>query len=287
MPALRTIVLGMRGAFTAEALRALLAADCGVSGLVVPGIKGSPWRRLQPMRSLAADPPGAVELAWEAGIPVIEVGWVDTAGLRALDALEPDVAAIACFPWLLPRPWRDRPPRGCVNLHPSLLPAYRGPSPLFWQFRAGETRTGVTLHAVDGGADTGGLIAQQEVPFPDGIDTATAEMLTARAGARLLAGWLADGKTVGPLPPQSSAAFRNPAPTPAARVVPATWPVRRAFNFIRGACAWGPFEVDTGEERIVVHEAVAMDEAASLGARHRPSGEEVLLQFQDGVLLAR
>ena len=60
-------------------------------------------------------------------MPVLEVGWVDAAGLRALDALEPDVAAIACFPWLLPRPWRDRPPRGCVNLHPSLLPAYRGP----------------------------------------------------------------------------------------------------------------------------------------------------------------
>src|SRR5687768_15430097 len=240
MPALRTIVLGMRGAFTAEALRALLAANCGVSGLVVPGIKGTPWRRLQPQKSLApvsiwrdedprqpwraADPPSAVELAWDAGIPVVEVGWVDAAGLRALDALEPDVAAIACFPWLLPRPWRDRPPRGCVNLHPSLLPAYRGPAPLFWQFRAGESRTGVSLHAVDGGADTGSLIAQQAVPFPDGIDTARAETLTAQAGARLLADWLLDGKTVGPLASQAVAAFRNPAPTDAARVVSATWP---------------------------------------------------------------
>jgi len=287
MPALRTIVLGMRGTFTTEALRALLARGCGISGLIVPGLKGTPWRRLQPMRSLAADPPSAVELAWDAGIPVIEVGWVDAAGLRALDALEPDVAAIACFPWLLPRPWRDRPPRGCVNLHPSLLPGYRGPSPLFWQFRAGEARTGVSLHAVDGGADTGSVIAQEAVPFPDGIDTARAETLTAQAGARLLADWLLDGKTVGPRAAQAVAAFRNPAPTPAARVVPAVWPVRRAFNFIRGASAWGPFEVDTGEERIAVHEALAMDEAASLGARHRVSGEEVLLQFSDGVLLAR
>ena len=287
MPALRTILLGMRGAFTAEALRTLLASPAGVSGLIVPGVKGSPWRRLQPMRSVAADPPSAVEVAWEAGIPVIEVGWVDAAGLRALDALEPDVAAIACFPWLLPRPWRDRPPRGCVNLHPSLLPAYRGPSPLFWQFRAGETRTGVSLHTVDGGADTGSVIAQAEVAFPDGIDTAGAESLTARAGARLLADWLADGKTVGPLDAPAVAAFRNPAPTASARVLAATWPVRRAFNFIRGAAAWGPFEIDTGEERIAVHEAIAMDEAASLGGRHRVSGDEVLVQFSDGVLLAR
>ena len=286
MPALRTIVLGMRGTFTAEAFGALLARGCGVSGLIVAGPKGAGWRRLHPMRVLAADPPSAVELAWEAGVPVLEVGWVDADGLRALDALEPDVAAIACFPWLLPRPWRDRPPRGCVNLHPSLLPAYRGPTPLFWQFRAGETRTGVSLHAVDGGTDTGSLIAQQAVPFPDGIDTIAAETLTARAGARLLADWLAGGKTMGPAQP-SGGASRHPAPDAAARVVPITWPVRRAFNFIRGAQAWGPFEIETGEGRIAVHHAVAMDEAASLGAPHRSAGDDVLVQFPDGVLLAR
>ena len=286
MPALRTIVLGMRGNFTAQAFRALLASGCGVSGLIVAGPRGSGWRRLEPRRVLAAEPPTAVELAWDAGVPVLEVGWVDAAGLRALDALEPDVAAIACFPWLLPRPWRDRPPRGCVNLHPSLLPAYRGPAPLFWQFRAGETHTGVTLHAVDGGADTGSLIAQEAVPFPDGIDTLAAETLTARAGARLLAEWLAGGKTVGP-PQPSGGPSRQRAPDAGARVIPSTWPVRRAFNFIRGAQAWGPFEIDTGEERVTVRDAVAMDESASLGARHRASGDDVLLQFPDGVLLAR
>ena len=286
MPALRTIMLGMRGTFTAEAFRAAVATGCGVSGLIVAGPRGSGWRRLEPRRVLIAESPTAVEIAWDAGLPVLEVGWVDAAGLRALDALEPDVVAIACFPWLLPRPWRDRPPRGCVNLHPSLLPAYRGPSPLFWQFRGGETRTGVSLHAVDGGADSGSLIAQAAVPFADGIDTTAAETLTARAGAQLLADWLAGGKTVGPADP-SSAPSRQAAPDEDARVVPATWPVRRAFNFIRGAAAWGPFEIDTGEERVTVREAVAMDESASLGARHRASGEDVLLQFSDGVLLAR
>lgn len=286
MPALRTILLGMRGAFTAQALRALLATRCGVSGLIVAGPKGSGWRRLEPRRVLAADPPTAVEIAWDAGLPVLEVGWVDAAALAGLDALEPDLVAIACFPWLLTRPWRARPPRGCVNLHPSLLPAYRGPAPLFWQFREGETRTGVSLHAVDGGMDTGTLIAQQAVAFPDGIDTARAEALTAAAGAQLLADWIATGRTVGPAAP-SEGASKQPAPDAAARRIPVTWPVRRAFNFIRGASAWGPFEIDTGEGRIPVHEAMAMDEAASLGARHRVTGDDVLVQFGDGVLLAR
>jgi methionyl-tRNA formyltransferase len=298
MPPLRTIVLGMRGAFTGEALGVLLEANCGISGLVVAGADlktpgrdpdaphGAGWRRLEPRRVLAADPPTAVERAWGAGLPVIEVGWVDARALAALDALEPDLVAIACFPWLLPKPWRARPPRGCVNIHPSLLPAYRGPTPLFWQFHAGETRTGVTLHAVDGGEDTGGLIAQQAVAFPDGIDTRRAEELTAAAGARLLAEWLASGKTVGPAQPVEGAS-RQPAPDAAARVIPASWPIRRAFNFLRGAEAWGPFEIDTGRVRIAVHHAIAMDEAASLGSTHRAIGHDLLVQFSGGVLLAR
>ena len=280
------IVQGLRGAFTAEAFRGLLEAGCGVSGLIVAGPRGAGWRRLKPQRVLAAEPPTAVELAWDAGLPVLEIGWVDAAALAALDALEPDLLAIACFPWLLPKAWRERPPRGCVNIHPSLLPAYRGPAPLFWQFHAGETRTGVSVHVVDAGADTGTVIAQQEVPFPDGITTAEADRLTARAGARLLAEWVTAGKTVGP-PPSSQGASRHPAPEAADRVIPASWTARRAFNFIRGASAWGPFEVDTGAGRLAVHEAVAMDEAASLGARHRAMGGDLLIQFSPGVLFAR
>ena len=286
MPALRTIVLGMRGVFTAEAFRGLLESGCGVSGLIVAGPRGAGWRRLHPQRVLAADHRDAVQLAWDAGLPVLEIGWVDGAALAALDALEPDLAAIACFPWLLPKPWRERPPRGCVNIHPSLLPAYRGPTPLFWQFHAGETRTGVSVHVVDGGADTGTLLAQQPVAFPDGIDTAGAETLTARAGARLLADWITGGKTVGP-PQPTQGASKHPAPEPADRVIPVTWSARRAYNFIRGASAWGPFEIDTGAGRLPVREAVAMDEAASLGARHRAMGQDVLVQFAPGVLFAR
>ena len=63
--------------------------------------------------------------------------------------------------------------------------------------------------------------------------------------------------------------------------------MKRAFNFIRGAGAWGPFEVDTGAARIPVHDAIAMDEAASLGTTHRAHGHDVLVQFSPGVLFAR
>ena len=70
-------------------------------------------------------------------------------------------------------------------------------------------------------------------------------------------------------------------------MIPSSWPVRRAYNFIRGAAAWGPFEVDTGAERIPVHSAIAMDEAASLGTSHRAAGADVLVQFSPGVLFAR
>ena len=159
------IVQGLRGVFTAEAFRALLEAGCGVSGLIVAGPRGAGWRRLHPQRVLAAHPPTAVELAWDAGLPVIEIGWVDASALAALDALEPDVLAIACFPWLLPKAWRQRPPRGCVNVHPSLLPAFPGTRAIEEALAAGVETTGVTVHYVDEGMDTGPVIRQEPVPL--------------------------------------------------------------------------------------------------------------------------
>ena len=213
-------------------------------------------------------------------MPVLEVGWVDAAGLRALDALEPDVAAIACFPWLFSRPWRDRPPRGCVNLHPSLLPAYRGPAPLFWQFRAGETRTGVSLHVVDGGADTGSVIAQEAVPFPDGIDTAGAEALTARAGARLCAEWLAGGKTVGPSPPgRAPSAIRRPPPRRASFPSPGPSVAPSTSSAARGR---GGRSRSTPGRRGHHPRSGGHDEAASLGARRRLPGKTCSCSLRTG-----
>src|SRR5512146_3112378 len=69
---------------------------------------------------------------------------------RLLAGLEPDLILVTGFPRLLPPAVLALPRLGCVNVHPALLPAYRGPDPIFWQFYNGEPGLGLTIHRMDG-----------------------------------------------------------------------------------------------------------------------------------------
>ena len=253
--------------------------------IVFLGMQGD-FSLVPPRRALlvAGRPEAAADFAGSHGVPVLEVGDLsDPAALAALDRLAPSLVCAACFPRLLPRPWLERPALGCLNIHPSLLSAYRGPAPLFWQFRAGEERTGVTLHLMDEGTDTGDIVAQAEVPFRDGIDGAEADRLMAEAGARLLLEALAlPALPRRPQPHEGASA--QPRPSPADRRIPTTWSARRAFNFIRGAANWGPFKVIAGGERLHVHETTAFAADEVLGVPVSRTGREVRVQFNPGVV---
>ncbi len=98
---------------------------------------------------------------------------------------------VACFSFVLPPALLQAPRLGCYNLHPSLLPGYRGPAPLFWQRRLGEEQTGVTLHRMTPAVDAGEIVAQVGVPLPDGSSAAQADALTAQVGAGLMLHMLA------------------------------------------------------------------------------------------------
>ena len=103
-----------------------------------------------------------------------------------LISLRPDVIVVAAYGRLLPARVLNAAPGGCLNLHPSLLPKYRGPSPIVSALLDGADTTGVTLMLLDEGMDTGPIIAQREFAIPS---DANAETLTAklfRRGADLL-----------------------------------------------------------------------------------------------------
>lgn len=86
---------------------------------------------------------------------------------------EPDLLLCTAFPWRLPADALAVPRIACVNGHPSLLPKYRGPTPMGWAVRNGETEIGMTFHVMDETFDTGGILAQKAVPLDDeeGMDT--------------------------------------------------------------------------------------------------------------------
>lgn len=96
-----------------------------------------------------------------------------------LGSLEPDLIFVTGFPWKLPAEVLSLPRLGSINTHPALLPAYRGPDPLFWQIMNGETRTGLTVHRMDTEFDTGPILAQESMPIgpDDDIDIITERIL--------------------------------------------------------------------------------------------------------------
>jgi methionyl-tRNA formyltransferase len=78
-------------------------------------------------------------------------------------ALEPDLAICLGFPWKLSAEMIAVPRLGTINTHPSLLPRYRGPVPVSWAVRNGETEVGMTIHWMDSELDTGGILAQEAI----------------------------------------------------------------------------------------------------------------------------
>lgn len=79
-----------------------------------------------------------------------------------------DLVVIQSMSQLLPPEVIEIPPQGTLNLHPSLLPSYRGPNPWFWVYRNDESKTGITLHFIDEGEDTGDIVQQKEITIRRG-----------------------------------------------------------------------------------------------------------------------
>ena len=106
--------------------------------------------------------------AWvsEHNIPVLQpVRARDTAFVAQLQAFKPDVAVVVAFGQILSQEGLDIPVHGCINVHASLLPKYRGAAPIQHAIMAGETVTGITTMQMDAGLDTGDMLLWREVPI--------------------------------------------------------------------------------------------------------------------------
>jgi methionyl-tRNA formyltransferase len=106
--------------------------------------------------------------------------------MERLANLRPEVIVVAAFGLLLPQSILDIPPLGCVNIHPSLLPRHRGPSPVAAAILAGDEITGVSIMLLDKGMDTGPLLAQQQVPVSPEDTTGSLAARLAQIGGQLL-----------------------------------------------------------------------------------------------------
>lgn len=110
----------------------------------------------------------------------------DPREVEDLARLQPDAIVVAAYGQLLPQSVLEIPRSGCLNIHPSLLPRHRGPSPVAAAILAGEEVTGVTIMLMDKGMDTGPVLAQRQWPLSAEDTTETLTERLAEAGAELL-----------------------------------------------------------------------------------------------------
>ena len=220
--------------FAVPALSALISGNFELIGVVTqPDRPSGRGKRLSP------SPVKVVAIAHE--LPIYQPERARTPKfVRTLKTLAPDVIVVAAFGQLLPQAVLDIPPCGTINLHPSLLPKYRGAAPIQWALINGETETGVTLMLLDAGEDTGDIICAERIPIK-GTDTALtlSEQLATLGAKRLVQVLLNISDTAPPATPQNDTEV-----TYAPRLTKATghinWnqPAVAIHNLVRGTAIW-------------------------------------------------
>lgn len=174
--------------FARVALEQLLAA-----GFTVPLVLSQPDRPAGRGMKLQASP--VKQCALEHGIAVAQPrslrldGKYPEDAAAAQDALRnarADVMVVAAYGLILPQWVLDLPPKGCLNIHASLLPRWRGAAPIHRAIEAGDAETGVTIMQMDAGLDTGAMLLTQRLPIGPADTTATLHDRLAALGGRLV-----------------------------------------------------------------------------------------------------
>ena len=138
---MKIMYIGSSGALSILPLRYLLEADDSLCAVGVDAHQDSFLRDTR-LSIIAAQNENVEMLARMAGIPLINLNTPLADCVRAIREVSPDILLVSCFGRRLPQQILDIPVHGCFNFHPSMLPAYRGPAPLFWQLHAGYRQKG-------------------------------------------------------------------------------------------------------------------------------------------------
>jgi len=155
------------------------------AGYDIVGVYTRPDRPAGRGRPLRA--PAVKVAARDYGLPVLQPPSLRPAeAVAELASLKPDVIVVCAFGQILRQPLLEIPPKGVLNVHPSLLPRHRGASPITAAILAGDEETGVTIMLMDAGMDTGPILGQRAVPISPWDTSGSLSDKLSRVGAELL-----------------------------------------------------------------------------------------------------
>lgn len=235
-------------------------------------------------RGLAMRPPAVKKRALELGLDVWQPTKVRTAEFaEKLRSLEADVAVVVAYGRIVPRAVLDAPRTGCVNVHASLLPRWRGAAPIQWSIVHGDAEAGVSLMQMDEGMDTGAVLATASTPIARDDDAATLSDRLSKMGAELLRAELPRyvAGEITPHAQEDSAATMAPLLTKGHGRIDWNKSSQAVHNQIRGMNPWPGAHTILGERRIKVHRTVA----STLDPEGAKPGQVIALD-PEGILVA-
>ncbi|MCP4872819.1 MAG: methionyl-tRNA formyltransferase [Proteobacteria bacterium] len=235
-------------------------------------------------------PPPVALRAKEAGLTLFQPRKVRSGPFpESIEALDLDLAVVIAYGRILTTRLLEAPRFGCVNVHASLLPAYRGAGPIQWAIIRGETETGITTMWMEEGLDTGPMLLRRAIPIGDEDTAGTLGGKLSQLGADLLVETVQTLKAGALTATQQSEEGLSHAPLLSKDDGRLNWsrPARELASLVRGVApwpgAWCGFRGDT----LKVHAAVAIDawEDAAAGSVLRVDDDGVLVRCGDGGLL--
>ncbi|HEY5734562.1 MAG TPA: formyltransferase family protein [Gammaproteobacteria bacterium] len=280
--------VGSAGPLSVEPFQWLLSSEHVLCGVGLDWQEPANWPGQVGLTQLTLEHNTLASLARAHQLSLVDLNNDDTSEVAArIRALNPDLILVSCYGRKVPDQILQVARHGGINCHPSLLPSYRGPAPLFWQYREGIDPLGVSLHVMNSEWDAGDVIASTTLEVVDGLPGAYIQLRLSEALCDLLAQTLErfpDG--LSPIAQQQKDASYHGAPGPADFQVQTKWSARRIFNFMRATEHWGyayPCEVN-GRHYELKHALVfSADNQADL----LPNNSEVLhFECNPGLMVA-
>lgn len=241
--------IGSAGPLSLEPMQWLLSSGHVLCGVGLDWQEPANWSGQGGFTGFNIEHNTLASLARTHHLPLIDLNSRDINEVTArIRALNPDLILVSCYGRKVPDQVLQVARYGGVNCHPSLLPCFRGPAPLFWQYRAGIDPLGVSLHVMNSEWDAGDVVASRTLEVVDGLPGAYIQMRLSEALCDLLEKTLdrfPDG--LSPLAQRQKDASYQSAPGPEDFQVQTEWSARRIFNFMRATEHWGcsyPCEVN-------------------------------------------
>jgi methionyl-tRNA formyltransferase len=288
----KIVFFGSLGVMSYATLLPLLQRRIPIAAVVVPGIKPEDaiTNHLGDIPVMQTPKHDTIELlALEHNIPIVYAKRLDDLeSYSQISKYEPHFIWAACFPYILPTKIWQLAKIASINLHPSLLPKYRGPHPVFWQLKHGESHTGITLHLINDLVDGGDIVLQKDLPL-NGVRDRAISAIIGEQGAKLFIETLRlyHKKAIEITPQDPTAASYMGSPQTQDFELHTTWSAQHAFNFMRGTEGWKmPYTVRIGGKNLRLESAIAYSPAGAMEEDYRVDDHLVFVRFAQGVLQA-